>query len=69
MAWEKVRISIPDDIDPADRLDLADDILTFIKTRTQRGVGLQGKFPAYTKAYKAKKGQSKVDLTLSSEML
>lgn len=69
MAWQKTRIAIDDDLDPSERVELAQEIIEHIKKRTQRGVGLQGRFPGYSKEYRKKKGQSKVDLTLSSEML
>lgn len=69
MTWQKTRINIDDDLGPAERQEVAEDIIEFIRDRTQRGIGLDGKFPGYTKQYAKKKGQTNVDLTLSSEML
>lgn len=69
MAWQKTRISIDSDLDPSERTELAEEIIEFIRDRSQRGIGTKGRFPKYSKAYRLKKGQSNVDLTLSSEML
>lgn len=77
MPQQKVEIHIPDDLKPAQRTELADLIIEHIVDRTQRGVDKDGKrFPGYSKSYiksldfqNAGKSRSKVDLTLSGDML
>lgn len=77
MPQQKVEIPIPDDLKPAQRAELADLIIEHIVDRTQRGLDKDGKrFPGYSKSYiksldfqNAGKSKSKVDLTLSGDML
>lgn len=81
MTWQRVKISIPESYGPKEREDLGFAILEFIRKRTQSGVGLNAEgtrnksFPAYSKSYmesldfKIAGKSSKVDLTLSGDML
>lgn len=78
---QQVEIKVPVEFtsNATDRRDLALEIIEYIQTRTQKGVGCrkQGRgftnvtFPEYTKAYANRKGvrQGDVDLVLSGEML
>lgn len=67
MTWQRTRIKIPEDLDSQERVELASDILLFIKDRTQSGRNRANrKFPPYSKEY-FKSGT--VDLTLSEDML
>lgn len=74
---QKVRIAIDPSLDAEAREALADDILEYIKRRTESGVDKDGrKFPGYSKAYIESldfkiggKRKGKVDLTLSGDML
>lgn len=74
--WVKTEILLPKDYDDEDAQTVAEEILNFIVERTKKGYGSDGeKFPGYSPSYKAsdvfKLGgkSSKVDLTLSGEML
>jgi len=75
--WQKIDIEIPDGIDPKDRAKLADDIIEFIVDRTKKGYDKHNsKFPKYSKEYIASldfkiagKSKSRIDLTLSGDML
>ena len=75
MAWQKVRIELPDDLNATDRDILSEEAIAYMVERTRRGGGVNAsgtkrkKFPAYTKEYKKIKGQSNVDLSFSSKML
>lgn len=77
MAQVKTEIIIPKDYSPDEREAIADEILNYIIERTKKGQGKDGeKFPGYSKKYKdslnfriAGKSRSRVDLTLSGEML
>lgn len=77
MAWQKLDIPIPKDLDKSQRLELADLIIEHIVDRTDRGIDKDGKkFPKYSKNYtksldfrNAGKSASKVDLQLSGDML
>lgn len=77
MAWQKVRIDIPDDLTATQRAQVAHDVVNQMVDNATNGVGVRQSgdkfvrktFPAYTPQYQAKKGQSNVDLTLSGEML
>lgn len=73
---QKVRIKIPTELDADQREQLSDDILEFIRRRTERGKDVNNKkFPGYSESYKQSldfkvAGKSKnVDLTLSGDML
>ena len=70
--WQRIKIEIPKQIKPADREEVALEIIDFIANRTKRNKDKDGrKFPNYTKEYAKIKGTSrnKVDLTLTGEML
>jgi len=76
---QQVSINVPIEAsrNNADRSALAQEIIDFIRERSQAGIGAKKtgrgfsniEFPEYSEAYIAKKGQSNVDLTLSEEML
>lgn len=71
---QKFRVKLPDWLDEDDIPSVADDIIQFIIDRSQGGNGIRENgrrysFPEYSKSYKALKGSSKVDLTLSDTML
>jgi len=76
--WQRVKIEIPDDYGPLERQAIATEVLDFIRTRTQtKGLDKRNRsLPGYSDAYKnsldfkiAGKSKSKVDLTLSGDML
>jgi len=77
MAWQRVRITIPEGYDPDTRQRIGEAMLEMIYDRSQLGTGVKpsGKyfktydFPDYTEAYKKKKGSSRVDLVLEDKML
>lgn len=74
---QKVTIKLPAGIDPDDYEAVGEDIVGFIRDRTDVGFGVRKRgrgfstyaFPEYTPEYEAFKGQSKVDLKLSGELL
>jgi len=77
MAWQKIRIDIPEGYSPDERLSIGRSIIQFIQERAinentgfNPDTGRNKKFPRYTKEYAAKKGtsQGNVDLTLSADM-
>lgn len=75
--WQRVKINIPKRFGPVERQAIAQDVIDFIVERTKSGKNVDGKqFPGYSKSYTksldfkiAGKSKSKVDLTLSEEML
>lgn len=76
MAWQKINLKIPTDLNPEQRIELADLVIEHIFKRTDSGKDKDGKpFPKYSEAYKksldfknaGKTG--KVDLQLSGDML
>ena len=68
MTWQKVRIEVPEDLTRSERVELAADVLDFIKQRTASGKKVNNQpFPGYSKNYK-KYGQT-VDLKDTGEML
>lgn len=77
MAWQRFSVEIPKDLDPSQRLELADLIIEHIVDRTDRGLNKDGRrFPKYSKSYiksldfqNAGKSKGKVDLQLSGDML
>lgn len=76
MPQQKIRISIPDDLRPIERLELADLIIEHIVDRSQRGLDKNGNpFPKYSKGYMkslnfSNAGKDKsVNLELSGDML
>lgn len=77
MAWQRVRIDIPDELTKPQR-DIAARMMVDLmveKARNGEGIRKAGDrirsrtFPKYTEAYEKFKGQSNVDLTLSGDML
>lgn len=77
---QKVTIELPDwvaDLPLAQRRAIGDDIVQFIRDRCAVGQGVRRhgnhfrtySFPAYSKEYAKAKGQTRVDLVLSEEML
>lgn len=68
---------VPKGYRPDDLRDIGDDVVQLIRDRSQLGFGVRkrGKgytlydFPEYTPEYEKFKGQRKVDLTLSEDML
>ena len=77
MAQQKVKIKIPKTYSPDERVALSVEIIDQIIDRTKSGKDKKGKdFPGYSKGYVdsfdfklAGKSKSKVDLSLSNEML
>jgi len=72
MAQQKVKLNIPKDFTPSERVEFSDEIIDFIVRRTQAGRDSSNrKFSKYSKEYAKKKGVSRgaVDLTLTSDML
>lgn len=77
MTWQKLRVDIPEELSLSQREEAAQAMVDQIVNNAVEGKGVKGdsdkftraKFPAYSKAYEAKKGQKNVDLTLSGEML
>lgn len=74
--WMKTKIKIPKHLKPEEREALALEILEQIVNRTTNGLDKDGnKFPGYSSAYKKSLNfkiggkSSKVDLTLSGDML
>jgi len=72
-----MRLEIPEDLSPEQRAQLADDVIEYIVDRTKKGYDWRGrKFPGYSPDYIksldfkiAGKSRSRIDLTLSGEML
>lgn len=74
MAWQKTRVPIPAGFSPSDRDEIGRNIIEYIRDLAADGSGVaptrrKRRFPGYTEAYIALKGQSNVDLSLSDEML
>lgn len=74
--WMKTKIKIPKKYSPDEREAIALELIEKIVERTQKGKDKNGdKFPAYSKSYKDSLNfkiagkSSKVDLTLSGDML
>lgn len=74
---QKVTIKIPRELDDDARAQLADDIIEYMRRRTEKGLDKNNdRFPSYSKAYINSlefkiggKSPSKVNLTLSGDML
>lgn len=72
-----MKVEIPDELGPQERLELADLVIEHIYDRTNRGLDKNGdKFADYSKGYiksldfkNAGKSKNKVDLQLSGDML
>lgn len=76
MSWIKKEIILPPDFDSEDSALVGEEIINFIVKRSKQGKGVDGTpFPKYSKSYtesldfKNAGKSSKVNLTLSSEML
>ena len=78
MAQQKVRISIPTDLGPDERIELSEAVIDFIRNRTEAGTGYRKETgrnyslssKPYTQQYAERKGvsRSSVDLSLSSQL-
>jgi hypothetical protein len=74
---QKVTIKIPKGYDPDDFEQIGKDVIDFIRERSQSGVGVRKRgsgfqtydFPDYSDDYAKRKGSTRVDLTLSEQML
>jgi hypothetical protein len=77
MAWQRVRIPIPRGYSSEDKAKIGEEIVEYIRDRTESGTGVRARgdgfttysFPAYSKSYAQEKGQTNVDLHLSGNML
>lgn len=77
MAWQKIRIDVPEDIGPSEREAMGAEMVALMVSKAKDGIGVRYEgdrarpknFPAYTERYEKFKGQKNVDLTLSGEML
>ncbi len=77
MAWQRIRIEIPENIEPAMREAIGNEMVRLMAEKARNGVGVRYEgdrarpknFPAYSKKYADWKGQDNVDLTLSGDML
>lgn len=70
MPQQKTTIKLPKGLTSGQRQAIGQDIVEFIRTRSVAGKDKNNRnFPRYTKKYAAEKGQTNVDLVLSSEML
>lgn len=76
MAWQRVKIKIPENYKPSEREAIADEVIDYIIERTKSGRDKNNEaFPKYSESYKKSldfkiAGKSnKVDLTLSGDML
>lgn len=75
--WQRINLDVPDDFTPSQRKKVADLVIDHIITRSQKGKDKDGyKFPEYSDEYIhsqdfkiAGKSASRVDLTLSGDML
>lgn len=77
MAWQRVKIEVPEDLSKAEREEIGEEFVNKMVENAINGEGVRANgdkfrrksFPAYTADYEKVKGQSNVDLTLSGEML
>jgi hypothetical protein len=75
--WQRFTVDVPRGLSDADREVLADDIIEFIRDRTQKGLSWRNRdLPGYSDSYAnslnfriAGKSKDKVDLTQSGDML
>lgn len=75
--WQRFSVEIPEDYGPSERESIAQDVLQFIRDRTQKGLNKNNRaMPGYSKEYihsvefrAAGKDAGKVDLTLTGDML
>lgn len=75
--WQRFTVEIPEEYGPSERESIAQDVLDFIRSRTEKGLNKNNRqFPGYSKAYidsvefrAAGKSAGKVDLTLTGDML
>jgi len=76
-SWQRVKVEIPKQYTPIERVAIANEIIEFMIKRTKSGKDVNGSsFPKYTQEYInsknfdiAGKSKGKVDLELSGEML
>jgi len=71
---QKIEVEIPDKYKPAEREIIAEEILEFIRSRTEKGISKTNRaFPPLSKEYKAKKqaygAKGIPDLTLTGDMM
>lgn len=80
MAWQRLKLEIPDDYTPTERRDFGVLVADYIRERTAKGVGVRDgatyKFPGYSPSYVksldfkiAGKSKGQVNLELSGDML
>lgn len=75
--WQKFSVEIPKGYTPAEREVIAEEIIDYIRDRSQKGLNKNNReFPGYSEEYEkslnfkiAGKDKGKVDLTLSGDML
>lgn len=77
MAQQRVRLPLPEDLTPFQREQAGNLMANLMVDKANEGEGVKKsgdkfrrtQFPAYTKEYKKKKGQSNVDLEVTGNML
>ena len=77
MSWQRFKLNVPKKLSPVQRTALAQEVIDFIINRSKNGLDKNNKpFPGYSENYIksldfkiAGKSKSKVNLTLSEEML
>lgn len=68
--WQRINIPVNEKFKPAQREQIAQEVIDFIIKRTTIGNDKKNKpFVRYEKDYEKKKGQKNVDLVLSFDML
>lgn len=60
---------VPSNLSEMAKQEIADRVIEEIVARTRSGIGTEGSFTSYTSEYIKEKGSSKVDLTLTRDML
>ena len=80
MAWQRLKLEIPDDYSPQEREDFGVLVADFIRERSSDGIGVRNgrnyRFPSYSESYvkslafrQAGKSKGRVNLRLSEDML
>jgi hypothetical protein len=80
MAWQRLKLEIPEEYTPSEREDFGVLVADYIRERTAKGVGVRDgstyKFPGYSPSYVksldfkiAGKSKGQVNLELSGDML
>jgi len=75
--WQKITIKVPKELNPTERVEVADLVIEHIVDRTDKGLDKNGnKFAKYSKGYinsldfkNARKSPSKVDIQLSGDTI